>query len=219
MPLLHRSKKDREPPLNLRGDLPPSPPSSFNSGGANSSVQGGSGNNQTVTTTTTTTTTTTAGGTYTQSEPRSNVSNIGSTDSGYQGSYSSSYAAEEPRNGGYDAPNVPRRSEMREHQQNNAAGFGPSSPNYSRPMGTTESLKAAAHGIHGAGEVLRGTFNSAIDRGLNQPSDVVDYNRNVALNGRQEINSQPGHRMGHHIRRRSGSANPLPAVDERTQII
>lgn len=154
MPLLHRSKRDKAPLANLTGELPPSPPtseapSSINSGGADSNTRGGLGNNnQTVTTTTTTTTTTVAGGTHTQSEPKFNDNTIGSNDSGYQGLRSSGYPGQEPRSGGYDAPNVPRRNEMREYQQNNAAGFAPSSPNYSRPMGATESLKAAAHGIH-----------------------------------------------------------------------
>jgi hypothetical protein len=61
----------------------------------------------------------------------------------------------------YNAPSIPQQSPMRQHQQDNAAGFptnsshppasdtaATSSPNFSRPRGGVEGIKAMAHGIH-----------------------------------------------------------------------
>ncbi|MCJ1385738.1 hypothetical protein MMC17_008861 [Xylographa soralifera] len=223
MPLFGRSKNDKLTSSNLNNELPPSPPTSE----APSSINSGAGRNNlkrdengnTVTTTTTTTTTTVTGGSHSQSNPTVNGSTVSSNDSGYQSQRSAGNIGEERKNGGYDAPNVPQRHEMRDYQQSNAAGSGPSNPNFSRPMGTTDGIKAAMHGIHGAGEVLRGTLNSAVDRTMNQPPEVVAQNQAIASNGRQEISNQPGNRMAHHVRRRSGNAGSLPAVDERTRIL
>jgi len=61
-------------------------------------------------------------------------------------------------NHGYEAPNIPPRNNMRnQYSENGGAGYGSgygppspnsSSPNFSRPRGTVEGIKAAAHGIH-----------------------------------------------------------------------
>ena len=152
MPLFGRSKNDKLPSSNLNNELPPSPPTSE----APSSINSGAGKNNlkrdengnTVTTTTTTTTTTITGGSHSQSNPTVNGSTVSSYDSGYQSQRSGGYNADEHRNGGYDAPSVPRRHEMRDYQQSNAAGYGPTNPNFSRPIGTTDGIKAAMHGIH-----------------------------------------------------------------------
>ena len=65
-------------------------------------------------------------------------------------------------NHGYESPNIPPRNNMRnQHSENGGAGYGsgygsayePPNPNssnhnFSRPRGTVEGIKAAAHGIH-----------------------------------------------------------------------
>jgi hypothetical protein len=50
-----------------------------------------------------------------------------------------------------------------------------------------QSLKTAAAGIHGAGETLRGTINSAVARRTGAPNEVVAAHDTVAAKGRQEI--------------------------------
>jgi len=70
------------------------------------------------------------------------------------------------------------------------------------------------HLTQGAGEVLRGTLNSAVERSLNQPPEVVQHYRDIAYDGKREI--KDGHRPGHHMGPTGGSARPMPAVDERT---
>jgi hypothetical protein len=69
--------------------------------------------------------------------------------------------------------------------------------------------------MQGAGEVLRGGLNTAVDRLAQQPTEVVQQSRNVALQGRQEMHQahRPG-QTGGSVERR-----PLPSVDERTRIL
>jgi len=59
-------------------------------------------------------------------------------------------------------------------------------------MGLTGGIKAAAAGVHGAGETLRGTFNAAIDKSMNEPEHVTARHDAVAARGKNEIST--GHR-------------------------
>ncbi|KAG9199832.1 hypothetical protein G6514_007830 [Epicoccum nigrum] len=53
------------------------------------------------------------------------------------------------------------------------------------------NLRAAAAGIHGASEALRGTFNDSIDRRYTAPDNAVHAkNQSTIAAGRQEIESQ-----------------------------
>lgn len=62
-----------------------------------------------------------------------------------------------------------------------------------QPPSTMQNLKAAAHGIHGAGETLRGTLNSSVDRRFPMGRDaekhaaLVQRHDDVAARGVDEI--------------------------------
>ncbi|KAF2025444.1 hypothetical protein EK21DRAFT_76404 [Setomelanomma holmii] len=79
---------------------------------------------------------------------------------------------------------------------------------------TIANLKAAAHGIHGAGEALRGTFNSSIDRRF-APADSFVHTKNQATidAGRAEIESQ---NFAHRPRPPAADAPPVPPVPNKT---
>jgi len=174
MPLLHRPKKDKVAAPIPSSELPPSPPASnsrnsFNSSGVNSSsARNENQGNVVVTTTTTTVTTTTTNAGPHKSEPHVESRNQGDYNSstsdfsgaGPYGSESrhSDYNRGEPTNHGYEAPHIPPRNNLsNQYPENGGAGYGSSygppdpnssSPNFSRPRGTVEGVKAAAHGIH-----------------------------------------------------------------------
>lgn len=175
MPLLHRAKKDKVAAApTLTSELPPSPPASnsrnsFNSSGVNSSsARSENQGNVMVTTTTTTVTTTTSNAGPHSSEPRVESRNQGDYNSSTSdfsgagpygpGSRQSDYNRPEPMNHGYEAPHIPPRNNMRNQYPEtggagSGSGYGPpdpnsSSPNFSRPRGTVEGIKLAAHGIH-----------------------------------------------------------------------
>jgi len=61
--------------------------------------------------------------------------------------------------------------------------------NYSRPASksTFANLKSAAAGIHGAGETLRGTLNSSVDRHFGGSSAAIEKNQAAIEAGRYEI--------------------------------
>lgn len=71
----------------------------------------------------------------------------------------------------------------------------PTNPNFSRPtpMGLTGGIKAAAAGIHGAGETLRGTFNASVDRHMHEPEHVTARHDAVASAGKNEIRTGQRH--------------------------
>ena len=64
---------------------------------------------------------------------------------------------------------------------------------------TLSSLKAAAAGIHGVGETLRGTLNSNIDRRIptsrdpEQQAALVKKHEDIAAAGRSEMETQRFH--------------------------
>jgi len=64
------------------------------------------------------------------------------------------------------------------------------------PPSTIGNLKAAAAGIHGVGETLRGTFNSSIDRNVGHASaETLAKNEQVLQSGRNEMDTG---RFDHH---------------------
>ncbi|KAL8715739.1 MAG: hypothetical protein Q9220_000406 [cf. Caloplaca sp. 1 TL-2023] len=158
-------------------------------------------NGQTVTTTTTTTTTTTSGG--------------GGNTSIENNAPTSAYGNERGSGG---SPPIPVRSSLRERspnpsqQQHPAAmqgtsgvggirdrspvsGTSPSRMNYSYPsrggehQSTLQGLKSAAVGVHGAGETLRSTVNSAVDRRFNTPAEKMAEHDRILQAGRQEMDT------------------------------
>ncbi|KAG8528228.1 uncharacterized protein KY384_007145 [Bacidia gigantensis] len=78
------------------------------------------------------------------------------------------------------SPNSRQNFSYPDRRQTGAAGGG--------GQGTLQGLKTAAVGIHGAGETLRGTFNSAVDKRFHDP-EAVARNQAIADSGRQEIES------------------------------
>ncbi|KAL9034180.1 MAG: hypothetical protein Q9180_005550 [Flavoplaca navasiana] len=56
-------------------------------------------------------------------------------------------------------------------------------------QGTLQGLKSAAIGIHGAGETLRGTLNSAVDRRTGAPAERLAEHDRVLAAGRQEMDT------------------------------
>lgn len=76
---------------------------------------------------------------------------------------------------------------------------GPSTAAPVQRQSTLSSLKAAAAGIHGVGETLRGTLNSNIDRRIpgsgnaEQQAAIVKRHDDVAAAGRSEMESQRFH--------------------------
>ncbi|KAL8786105.1 MAG: hypothetical protein Q9213_002968 [Squamulea squamosa] len=167
-------------------------------------------NNQTVTTTTTTTTTTTSGG-----QPiNSSVENNGPS-SDYNNRSEGGGSPPIPiRSSLRDrSPNPPPMQQGNPGPIRDRSPIGGTSPsgrtNFSYPnrgggvmggqqmtpqqqhnQGTLQGLKSAAIGIHGAGETLRGTLNSAIDRHTGAPAEkMVDHERVLAA-GRQEMDTR-----------------------------
>lgn len=57
-----------------------------------------------------------------------------------------------------------------------------------------QNIKTAAAGIHGAGETLRGTLNSTIDRRLGAAPESIAAHDAVADRGRMEIETGQFHR-------------------------
>lgn len=56
---------------------------------------------------------------------------------------------------------------------------------------TFDNLKRAAAGVHGAGDLLRGTFNSSIDKRFHQPDNpAFQKNEEVMERGRYEAENQ-----------------------------
>ncbi|KAL8662537.1 MAG: hypothetical protein Q9168_008243 [Polycauliona sp. 1 TL-2023] len=60
-------------------------------------------------------------------------------------------------------------------------------PQQQHNQGTLQGLKNAAVGIHGAGETLRGTLNSAVDRRTGAPADRLAEHDRVLAAGRHEM--------------------------------
>jgi len=85
-----------------------------------------------------------------------------------------------------------------------------------RKQGTLTNLKAAAHGIHGAGEALRGTFNDTFDRRFTPADNAVHAkNRAIIDAGRSEIDSQ---QFAHHRPRPPAhDAPPVPPIPDSQQ--
>ncbi|EAT87606.2 hypothetical protein SNOG_05215 [Parastagonospora nodorum SN15] len=92
------------------------------------------------------------------------------------------------------------------------AGHTPQPPPQGVPQkqATLASLKAAAHGIHGAGEALRGTFNNTVDRRF-APADSAVHAKNQAVieAGRSEIESQ---NFASRPRPPAADAPPVPPI-------
>ena len=96
----------------------------------------------------------------------------------------------------------PPRLPINEQQTPNS----PTKPNvnFSRPGGKRESIANAARGIHGAGEALRGSVNSAIAGGLRDQKDL-EQNQAIKEQGMREFtNSGFREKAGNRLRRRSG---------------
>ncbi|KAL8733744.1 MAG: hypothetical protein Q9166_001938 [cf. Caloplaca sp. 2 TL-2023] len=165
-------------------------------------------NNQTVTTTTTTTTTTTSGG-----QPlNTTVENNGPQSSDYNSRAEGGGSPPIPvRSSLRDrSPNPPMQQGTANAPIRDRSPIGGTSPsgrkNFSYPnrgggvmggqqmtpqqqhnQGTLQGLKSAAIGIHGAGETLRSTLNSAVDRHTGAPAEkMIDHERALAA-GRQEM--------------------------------
>ncbi|KAL8991683.1 MAG: hypothetical protein Q9169_007747 [Polycauliona sp. 2 TL-2023] len=60
-------------------------------------------------------------------------------------------------------------------------------PQQQHNQGTLQGLKNAAVGIHGAGETLRGTLNSAVDRRTGAPAERLAEHDRVLAAGRHEM--------------------------------
>lgn len=110
----------------------------------------------------------------------------------------------------------PPRMPINEQQTPNS----PTKPNvnFSRPGGKRESIANAARGIHGAGEALRGSVNSAIAGGFKDQKDF-EQNRAIKEQGMREFtNSGFREKAGNRLRRRSGgisNRNQAGIVGER----
>jgi hypothetical protein len=92
---------------------------------------------------------------------------------------------------------------------------GSSSVNFSRPGGKRENLLAAAKGLHGAGEALRGTVNSAIAGGFGDQRDL-EKNRMIKEQGMREYTSSGfRERAEGKLRRKSGNVNSVGVGAER----
>lgn len=64
-------------------------------------------------------------------------------------------------------------------------------PNGLGPTKTIDNLKRAAAGVHGAGDLLRGTFNSSIDKCFHEPdSPATQKNEAILERGRYETENQ-----------------------------
>ncbi|KAJ4342819.1 hypothetical protein N0V95_006837 [Ascochyta clinopodiicola] len=75
------------------------------------------------------------------------------------------------------------------------------------------NLRAAAAGIHGASEALRGTFNDSIDRRFVAPDNAVHAkNQATIAAGRQEIETQHFTPREHHARPPAADAPPVPPI-------
>lgn len=75
---------------------------------------------------------------------------------------------------------------------------------------TLANLKAAAHGIHGAGEALRGTFNSTVDRRFGRDDPAVHAKNQAVIDaGRSEIESQ---NFASRPRPPAADAPPVPPI-------
>ena len=69
-------------------------------------------------------------------------------------------------------------------------------------------------GLKGAGETLRGTFNSAVDRRFNAPPEQIAAHNQVAQGGRAEIDS--GH-FNHNGRQAGGvGSGPIKGILRKT---
>ncbi|KAH8701463.1 hypothetical protein GQ44DRAFT_717535 [Phaeosphaeriaceae sp. PMI808] len=89
----------------------------------------------------------------------------------------------------------------------------PQSP--AHKQSTLANLKAAAHGIHGAGEALRGTFNSTIDRRFATADSTVHAKNQATINaGRSEIDSQ---NFAYRPRPHATDAPPVPPIPTQQQ--
>ncbi|PQE04270.1 hypothetical protein CJF31_00004207 [Rutstroemia sp. NJR-2017a BVV2] len=92
---------------------------------------------------------------------------------------------------------------------------GSSSVNFSRPGGKRENLLIAAKGLHGAGEALRGTVNSAIAGGFGDQRDL-EKNRMIKEQGMREYTSSGfRERAEGKLRRKSGNVNSVGVGAER----
>lgn len=79
-----------------------------------------------------------------------------------------------------------------------------SNVNFSRPGGKRESIVNAARGIHGAGEALRGSVNSAIAGGFGDQRDL-EQNRAIKEQGMKDFtDSGFREKAGNRLMRRSG---------------
>ncbi|KAL8914875.1 MAG: hypothetical protein Q9172_006994 [Xanthocarpia lactea] len=164
-------------------------------------------NNQTVTTTTTTTTTTTSGG-----QPLNTTVENNGPSSDYNNRNEGSGSPPIPiRSSLRDrSPNPPSMLPGNAGPAQDRISIGGTSPsgrtNFSYPnrgggfmgaqqmtpqqqhnQGTLQGLKNAAIGIHGAGETLRGTLNSAVDRRTGAPPEKLAEHDRVLAAGRQEM--------------------------------
>ncbi|KAH7389694.1 hypothetical protein DE146DRAFT_620147 [Phaeosphaeria sp. MPI-PUGE-AT-0046c] len=75
---------------------------------------------------------------------------------------------------------------------------------------TIANLKAAVHGIHGAGEALRGTFNSTVDRRFERGDSTVHAKNQAVIDaGRSEIESQ---NFASRPRPPAADAPPVPPI-------
>ncbi|QSZ31102.1 hypothetical protein DSL72_000663 [Monilinia vaccinii-corymbosi] len=103
-----------------------------------------------------------------------------------------------------------------EHQTPNS--LARANVNFSRPGGKRESISNAARGIHGAGEALRGSVNSAIAGGFGDQQDL-EQNRAIKEQGLKDLtNSGLREKAGHILKRRSGgiaNGSHLGVVGER----
>ncbi|KAM3069172.1 hypothetical protein ACMFMG_010692 [Clarireedia jacksonii] len=94
-------------------------------------------------------------------------------------------------------------------QQQAPPSPGSSSVNFSRPGGKRDNLLAAAKGIHGAGEALRGTVNSAIAGGFGDQRDL-EKNRMIKEQGMREYTSSGFREKAEgKLRRKSGNVNSV----------
>ncbi|KAF2840046.1 hypothetical protein M501DRAFT_1056415 [Patellaria atrata CBS 101060] len=83
---------------------------------------------------------------------------------------------------------------------------------------TLQNLKAAAAGLHGAGETLRGTFNQSIDRRWDSKNTALQSkNEEVIARGRQEIENARFGESFHHRERQGRLSNILTKVEQMSQ--
>ncbi|KAK2927188.1 hypothetical protein FoTM2_012362 [Fusarium oxysporum f. sp. vasinfectum] len=84
--------------------------------------------------------------------------------------------------------------------------------NYSRPANksTFANLKSAAAGIHGAGETLRGTLNSSVDKHFGGTPQAIEKNQAAIDAGRYEIDNRTFYHPNEYRLTRPEGSGPSP---------